>query len=465
MRSPVDIGSRRELFLDDWLIEELRDARLALQLPERREVAFVGDAPWEDAVSSPTSVVKHGHGFRLYYRAGILDMSSEESTSVTALAESADGLTFTRPELGLCDFQGSTRNNILQIGGLPGVPAFLDTNPACPPEQRYKALSGTWEKLYALCSADGLRWRQLQQEPLEMPGQFDTINTAFWDALAGCYRCYTRCWYDPERGRMIRGQEFEGAWGRAVRAIQHATSPDFLHWSSPVPLEYADGDALTHLYTNAIQPCPGAEHIYLGFPNRYLPERTPDPGHGIEGVNDALFMASRDGVRWTRYLDAWVRPGLDPLNWTDRNSYPVWGIAETSPTEWSVYISEHYRHPGVPTRVRRLAMRPHGFVSVHADHAGGELLTRPLTFTGETLRLNVSTSAAGCVRVAVCDGAGKPLEGLSADDMAPLFGDGLDLAVGWGSRQDLSALQGRPVRLRFLIKDADLFALRFHREQ
>lgn len=462
MKTAVDLGSRWELFVDDWLIEEMRGLRLQLHHPERREVVFTGDAPWEDTVAFPLSLVAVEEGWWLYYRAGILDWSREDDTYVTALAESADGLTFTRPHLGLVRFQGSAENNLLQIGGFPSVPpAFRDTNPACPPGQRYKGLAARWEQAFPMGSPDGLRWSPLQPNPLDLPGQFDTVNTAFWDLLAGCYRCYTRCWYDPERGRPIHGQEFEEAAGRAVRAIQHATSPDFLHWSRPEPLVYADGDYLTHLYTNAIQPCPGAEHFLVGFPNRFVPDRASASGHPYPGVNDALFMASRDGVHWTRYGEAWVRPGLDDLNWTERNNYPVWGIAETSPTEWSVYISEHYRHPGVPTRLRRLAVRPRGFVSLHADSAEGEAVTRLFTFAGECLRVNFSTSAAGSVLVELCDEAGVPLDGYSAADLQPLFGDALEQTVRWRDGGGLAALARRPVRLRFLMSDADVFALRF----
>ena len=307
-------------------------------------------------------------------------------------------------------------------------------------------------------SSDGVRWALLQEAPLELAGQFDTINTAFWDAEAGCYRCYTRCWLDLNSGRLIEGWNFSGA--RPIRAIQQATSNDFVHWSRPEPLQYADGDYAAHMYTNAILPCPGAEHIYLGFPNRITPERKPDTSHPYEGVNDALFMASRDGVRWTRWLDAWVRPGLDPMNWTERNNYPVWGIAETSPTEWSMYLSEHYRHPGSPTRMLRLAIRPWGFVSVHAGHADGEMVTKPFTFAGSSLRLNASTSAAGSVQVEVQDEQGHPAPGFTAGDMTPWFGDALDAPVAWKCGSDLSQLSGRPVRLWFVLRDADLFALR-----
>jgi hypothetical protein len=410
-------------------------------------------------VAFPDRVLPWQGGWRLYYRAGILDWNREEDTYVLALAESRDGILFARPDLGVCEFRGSAHNNLLQIGGFPNVPPpFLDSNPACRPDQRFKGITGRGAKAYAMGSADGIRWAPLKEEPLDLPGQFDTVNTAFWDAVHGCYRCYTRSWHDRDTGRVLAGWEFGDA--QPVRAIQHAASSDFIHWSAPEQLRYADGDVGTHLYTNAILPCPGAEHIYLGFPNRFVPERKPDSGHKYGGVNDALFMSSRDGVHWTRRLDAWVRPGPDPLNWTDRNNYPVWGIAETSATEWSMYVTEHYRHADVPARIRRLAIRPWGFVSLHADHAGGEMVTRPLTFAGSALRLNAATSAAGSIRVEVADGQGKAVPGFALEDMAPWFGDALDAPIDWKGG-NLSRLAGRPVRLRFVMADADVFSLRF----
>ncbi|MHB9026092.1 MAG: hypothetical protein ACYC7E_18285 [Armatimonadota bacterium] len=457
---PFNIGSRRELFVDDWLIETMQGCRLLLHKPERREVVMELDAPWEDSVAFPDRLLPTEDGWRFYYRAGILDWDREEDTYVLALAETRDGLTFTRPELGLCAFEGSTRNNILQIGGFPNVPPpFYDTNPACRPDQRYKGITARACEAYAMASPDGLRWSPLQEALLDLPGQFDTVNTSFWDSAAGCYRCFTRSWHDLNTGRVLEKWNFGDA--HAIRAIQQATSPDFLHWSAPEQLHYDDGDSSIHLYTNAILPCPGAEHLYLGFPSRYVPERKFDPSHQYEGVNDALFMSSRDGVHWKRWRDAWVRPGTDALNWTERNNYPLWGIAETSPTEWSLYISEHYRHPGMPTRLRRLTVRPWGFVSVHADYTGGELLTRPFLFTGNRLHLNFSTSAAGYVRVTLCDEGGKALPGFDGAEMTPCYGDSIDAEVTWGERAEVAAFQRRPVRLRVELKDADLFTVQF----
>ncbi|MBI2440042.1 MAG: hypothetical protein HYV35_01590 [Lentisphaerae bacterium] len=456
----ANIGGRRELFLDEWLLADLRGASLQLQRPERRETAFVWDAPWEGNVGGANRVLAVDRGWRLYYRASILDLKREDDTTVVALAESHDGLTFTRPDLGLVEFQQSRRNNILQIGGGPNVPPpFYDTNPACPPDQCFKGIAGYRYKAYALCSADGLSWRPMQEDALDLPGQFDTINTAFWDRVTQCYRCYTRVYYDRDTRRLRQGAQRIGP--NPTRAIQHATSPDFIHWSPPELLRYADGDCATQFYTNAILPCPGAEHFYLGFPNRFVAERKAEPAHPYGGVNDAVFMASRDGIHWRRWLDAWVTPGLDRRNWTDRNNYPAWGIAETSPAEWSLYITEHYRQTDTPLRLRRLSVRPWGFVSVRAAHTGGEVVTHPFIFSGATLRLNAKTSAAGSIRVELQDADGHPVPGLGLNDMAPWYGDELTAPVSWKNGSDLSAYAGRPVRLRFCLQDADLFAMQF----
>ncbi len=70
-------------------------------------------------------------------------------------------------------------------------------------------------------------------------------------------------------------------------------------------------------------------------------------------------------------------------------------------------------------------------------------------------------SAAGSVQVELQDAAGKPMPGFTLADMPPLYGDELDAAVAWKSGGDVSSLAGKPVRLRFVLKDADVYALRF----
>jgi hypothetical protein len=123
-----------------------------------------------------------------------------------------------------------------------------------------------------------------------------------------------------------------------------------------------------------------------------------------------------------------------------------------------MYVSEHYRWPD--NRLRRVTIRRHGFASVRAGHGGGEFTTRPLTFNGDQLVLNYSTSAAGSVRVEIQDAQGSAIPGYALWDMDELFGDELDADVKWKSKRDLAALAGQPIRFRFVLHDADLFAIR-----
>jgi hypothetical protein len=112
-------------------------------------------------------------------------------------------------------------------------------------------------------------------------------------------------------------------------------------------------------------------------------------------------------------------------------------------------------------RIRRLVLPRHRFAAIHAGARGGEFTTRPLNFKGRHLVLNYATSAAGSVQVEIQDDAGRPLPGFGLADMSPLFGDELDANVRWKSAAALPARNGKSIRLRFVLKDADVFALRF----
>lgn len=452
MKETIDIGTRRELFVDRFLIEELHNANLQLHRPERREVVFQVQEPVENACTACYNFTRDGDRILMYYRGfyPIGEHQADGAESQTAhLAVSEDGIHFERPQLGLVEYQGSTDNNIVYQGyEAHNFCVFRDDNPNADPAQRFKAVGGSSkDNLHGFCSPDGVHWERIQQAPLDITGAFDSVNVALWDPHIEQYRVLSRY-----------SNEVDGV---RVRAIQSCTSDDFIHWSKPEPHRYGAGVPLEHFYTNATVPCPGAEHLLLSFPMRFVPEREKDiadmdyPG---PGVSDAVLISSRDGLHWDRtFMEAWVRPGLDQQNWTHRNCTPAPGIVETAPHEWSMYISEHYGWSD--NRLRRIVVRPHGFASVSAGYKSGELLTCPLVFGGAALHLNYSTSAMGAVQVEVQDEFGKVIEGFALDDMEPLYGDELDAAVFWKAGK-LAALVGQTVRLRFVLKDADLFALR-----
>lgn len=477
----IDVGARRELFVDDYLIGSLRDAQRQLHHPTPREIAIVHDAPWEGAGSGYHTVIRDGELLRMYYRGSKLGVENGKlklGREVYCYAESRDGLTFTKPELGLHEYEGSTRNNIIWTGvGTHNFAPFLDARPDCPAASRFKALGGLPKQggLFAFHSADGLRWSLLSEKPVVTKGAFDSQNLAFWDAAAGTYRAYFRT--------FTEGVTTEKVWKPAgYRAIRTATSRDFLTWENEADLTYKDSPA-EHLYTNQIAPYFRAPHLLIGFPTRYVERGWSDSMRALPqlelreqraaahlrygtALTEALLMASRNGVHFERWNEAFLRPGPErPDTWLYGHQYVAWHAVETksslpgAPPEMSLYASEGSWH-GNDNAMRRYSLRLDGFVSIHAPLRGGELLTKPLRFTGDRLTLNFATSAAGDIRVEIQDAKGEPHPGFGLEDCAPIFGDTLDRTVVWKGGS-LNKLAGTAVRLRFVLRDADLYSFRF----
>ncbi|MBU0596475.1 hypothetical protein KJ567_07315 [Candidatus Bipolaricaulota bacterium] len=436
----IDIGSRLELFVDSFLVDSMTgQAERLLHHPQRREVVLTFDKPWEGPFCGYFAVIPDDERVRIYYR-GWPDLKKGDFTCV---AESKDGIHFTRPNVGQFELEGSKENSIVWKGpGCHNFTPFKDANPNAPADQRYKALASAGPKssLVPFVSPDGYQWKMLQKEPVITKGAFDSQNLAFWDTVRGEYVCYFRIFKD------------------GVRDISRCTSKDFIHWSEPEALDYGDAPR-EHLYTNAATPYFRAPHILLAFPCRFVPDRKRVAEHKEGGINDGVLMSSRDGLHWERWIEAFLRPGPDPLCWTDRNNYIAWGLAPTSDTEISLYWTEHYRYPTY--HLRRGTVRTDGFVSIHAGAEGGEVLTRPLTFDGKALVVNYSTSAIGSLRFELCDGDGKACEGFALADSEKLYGDEIAHEVKWAKGSDVSALVGKPVRLRVQLKDADLYSIRF----
>jgi len=472
--APIDLGSRRELLVDDYLIERIEGrASLRLHQPTPREIALVFDEPWEgNSCGAYHTVFVDDGRYRMYY---ISYCQTVKGAPVphpiyTCYAESKDGIHWVKPELGQFAFAGSKKNNIIMWDGYsehnePLIVPFKDANPACKPEERYKGLVFLRSKLHAVKSADGIHWSSMSDKPVITQGAFDSQNLAFWDAERKEYRAYVRDYRD------------------GLRDIRTATSQDFIHWTEPVWLEYP-GAPRQQLYTNGVMPYYRAPHILIGFPARYVErgwcdsmQQLPELEHRklrfetVErygmALTDGLFMSSRDGRTFRLWSEAFIRPGLRRAdNWAYGDNYKGWGLVETksaiadAPEELSFYATEGYSLDK-PNKLRRFTIRKDGFVSMQAPLAGGGFTTKPLTFQGDRLSLNFSTSAAGAIRVEIQDAAGKPIEGYALQDCNEVFGDDLDRTVTWKHGGDVSKLAGIPLRLHVTLGDADLYSFQF----
>ena len=465
--SPLELGSRLELFVDDYLTDSMQGLELKLHTPEPAGKAMVFDKPWEGVTSGSEAVVfQDGDLYRMYYRGSshhgyalesLLkpnEVVVPEHPPTACYAESRDGIHWTRPNLGLIEFDGSKENNIVWMGkGSASFMVVKDTNPAAPEQERYKAVGpDRWEGrsgLFAFTSPDGIRWKQMQEEPILTDGAFDSPNLTFWDTVNERYVCVYR--------------DFAGG----VRTIRTSFSTDFRNWTEGQWGEFGEAPP-EHLYTNATWPYFRAPHIYLAFPRRFLPWKTMKPFDqgSISGCSDAIFMSSRDAVHWTRFLEAFIRPGMGVRNWVHRTNTPAWGLLALEPHEISLFIQRDYTFPS--NYMERMVLRTDGFVSLHAGYSGGEWISKPLTFEGDNLVLNFATSAAGSIRLEIQDAEGQALPGFALEESPLVWGDEIEYQVIWTrshakatSGEPLRRFAGKPVRLRIVMKDADLFSLRF----
>ncbi|MEO2049826.1 MAG: hypothetical protein ABGX16_24975 [Pirellulales bacterium] len=427
---PIDIGNRLELFVDSYLIDNIQgDIHQELQKPEPQEVVFVTDQPWEGNTSGYYSFFQDGDRYCMIYRGWQHDLEKKAAhKEVTCYAESVDGIHWTKPNLGLFEWNGSKENNIIWLGpGTHNFTAFRDHNPAAPSDSRYKAFGGGRGGLLPLQSADGKHWQLIGEKPVITHGAFDSQNLAFWDTDRGEYRAYWRY------------------FGAGVRAIRTATSKDFIHWRNEADLTYTPGTPNEHLYTNAIQKYFRAPHLFIGFPTRFEPK-----SQEVEPI----LMTSRDGRNFHRYTEA-VVPRTAPKDRNhNRSNYMGWGMFQLpgKPREISVYATENYYEP-TPGRVRRFAYRTDGFVALRAGATGGQVTTKSLRFKGQRLLLNYIVQSGGTLTVEALDDSGHVI-----GKSKPLVGDAVDAEVAWEHKPNFK--QGT-VQLRFSLSSADLYSLKF----
>ena len=459
---PIRIGSRRELFVDDALIESMRGARFELGSPIDAGIALRLDRPWEGRFSAYSTVIQDGGLYRLYFRGVPASGKDGNPDEVTCCAESDDGVNWRRPELRVFEVRGAKTNNVILAGSAPyshNFSPFLDARPGVAAGERYKALAGVHKTgLAAFVSTDGLQWRRLREQAVFPPLKefaFDSQNTAFWSKTEGMYVLYFRTW------KKISGVNY--------RWISRATSDDFIRWSAPVEMSFGDAPP-EHLYTNQTSPYFRAPHIYTGICARFMPGRQVlderqaaaigvDPKY-FKDCSDAVLITTRGGNRYERhFMEAFLRPGAGMENWVSRSNYPALNLVQTGPSTMSFYVNRNYGQP--TAHLRRYQLRLDGLASIKAGYEGGEVLTRLLAFDGARLELNYSTSAAGGIRVELQDGSGSPLPGYSLADATELIGDETARTYAWKLGENVHSRAGRAVRIRFVLKDANLYSFRF----
>jgi hypothetical protein len=470
MIEPIQIGDRRQLFIDNRFVHQAEGVDQKLQLPYLPcENLLVPDKPWESARAGPCcSVIYHDDRFRMWYEA--LD---GECLSL-CYAESDDGVHFVRPRLSLVDHKGISPTNILLDQAVVGANFFVD--PFDTEDRRYKGLGsvtprdqngncrsrfGDSQRL--LTSADGIHW-SVATSPV-LPMHTGSTPSTAWDERRGTWaiylgahtpkRCYARTEVLP--GELHRdypftprpGIDYTGPGERSPR-LEHEL---------PIVLAADDGDPPgTEICSMDALKYPWADDAYLAFPAMWYA--------GGSNRQDSHLAISRDGIAWRRPWREPVIPcGLEGTQSAGR-IYPTRSLIRRGGEVWLYYSGCPDRHTSTAALCRsgltaRAIWRLDGFVAMVATRRGGRLITPPLVFNGNRLRLNANASGAGEIRVGLRRAEGEPIPGFGLGEADPLYGNGLELEASWRHSADVGCLAGEPVQVEFALQACKLYAFGF----
>ena len=488
----LNIGSQRQVFIDGRLLATSANIELVTHAPQKTgEHTLVPDRPWEGKYGTYNSVLKTGDTYHMWYR----------TSKTMCYARSKDGIQWEKPILGLTEYQGNKNNNIVVGEGAGGREncghgGMVTLDPTAPADERFRMnfrVNEPEKVVVLLSSPDGIHWKTTNDKLLtftdpEGGHHLDAQNVVFWDDRIHKYVAYMR--------RNVRGG---GSQGRTIARSESKQLGEFLEaQDAPIVLQHDTLDVsfdeypAMDYYNSGVVKYPYAQDAYYMFPQAYFHyvygylytfrEEVPTNA----GPLHTQFAASRDGIRWERFdrhpfVDLGMKGAFDSkcarmvygmvpsLNGQELYLY-YWGSDRLHGWNRDEKNNRLLTEAGVqPTEdvtvISRLAMRRDGFISARAAYTGGEFTTPLLKFEGDELVLNVDTSATGIVQCELQNAAGTPFEGFELASCNRIHtANEINRVVRWQENTDVSKLSGQLVRIRFVYRDADLYAFQFRRK-
>ncbi|MBN1347727.1 MAG: hypothetical protein JXQ73_33890 [Phycisphaerae bacterium] len=467
----IDVGDRRQLLIDRRFVTRDKGITLAMNAPRKAGAVLLPDKPWESQdIGFCVSVIQYEGEYRMWYMARAKE---KEEHLRYCFARSKDGITWTKPSLGLIEYRGSKDNNIV-LTGVIETTVFLD--PIAPPEARFKTVSMMhWPDpkragLYIHTSPDGIRWTK--SDTRVFPLAPDTANQAFYDTRLKKYVANIRVWAPLRKVGRVEMDDITKPWPfKKLDKPYHIWGKDKVAVSSrevPIVFEYDEHDPPdSDHYNPACVQYPWADDAYFMFPSAYRHLPPPPKGkYHNDGYLDIQMAVSRDGVKWARLSrEPYVPLGLQG----ERDSaqlYMAVGMVRRGDQIFQYYGGYEHRHGEFSKAdhsggIFRTEQRLDGFVSTDAAYEGGEFTTPPLRLSGKQLVLNVNAGAMGRCKVEILDESGKPVSGRALADCDEIGANHVAKRVTWRGEADLSNLCHRPVRLRFVMRACKLYGFQF----
>ena len=476
--SIIDIGSTKQLFLDEYLIESLEDTRFVLNYAEKAtdNPVIPRDRPWEGNYNHYATVFydQDQQKFRMWYSTSnwtpVPGGTPKGTDPRICYATSEDGYHWEKPSLGLVEFNGSKDNNIVGEDNWLGFKGGIVFDAREPdPSRRYKALVQTVEgelstdtgrkgmQFHLYYSGDAFNWTAYPDNPIidwgNRGGRWGPTSVMGWDPFHQVYVAHMEiCAHQ----RCPIGKRFIG----------RAESPDMIHWSAAVPAILPDSEDFpdTEFYS---MPA----FFYEGFTIGML--------WNFRTTNTTIlpqFVFSRDGIHYDRrYRGPFIPAGpgeafdsvsiyaLRPIVYGDKIFFYYGGVNWRSPEQLEI-MGEERAYGAIGLAVLPLD----GFVSLDgAKLRFSEVVTRAFTFAGKELRLNMRAAFQRWgahpaeVRVEILGTDYKPISGYGFDDCDPLTETGISHRVTWKGKSDVGELAGEPVKIKIYFKNAKLFSFQF----
>ena len=460
-----------QLFLDDtWVADSIRVGRVWHPARKRVDPVLRPEKPWEDRMALAYGTVLYHEGrFKLWYVIWVLPHTR------VCYAESDDGVRWVKPELGVCEYEGGTANNIVlspQEGYVSSVNVIDDPDDGEWPLKMiyFNGVADDSKKtgLAAARSKDGVHWDT--SLGVVLPGWGDRHH-------AMCHRDNGKYVVFTKHPKLAETYD--------ARVTFRTESEDLIHWSEPELVLKPDLEDEPHLEVYSATAFK-YESMYLGFIERY---------HGAPDVLDPELWFSHDGRAWqrSRTRPAFIErgaPGTWDCGWVNTTSNaPIrhdWqrGRYHSRAAQLMIHYSgrphghrpDDCLHQGA---IGLASLRPDGFCSLQAKEREGWLLTHPMRwpkaelFVNADPRRDLSThpnTGGGEVRIEVRDTRGRPIDGFTFDDCIPItrntrasrYGDASD-QVCWRQGRLMASLAGRRIRFAFRMRDAHLYSFKARR--
>jgi hypothetical protein len=454
----IDLQKVPLLFADDSGVERRVSVTRTVHVARTRtQPVLVADQPWEHLRVYMWGTVHYDPAERRFAMWYMCRPPPPLGSTRTLYAVSEDGLRWTKPALGLVEFNGSKANNLLGPGGGSLAVMYDPIDP--DPARRYKRIAHRSGGYYTGSSPDGIRWvDEGGGRPALTAG--DTVTLA-QNPITGEYLAYHK--------RPLQRGAFD------VRAVWLARSRDFRTWSEPELVLAADeadqewatqADERAEIYDMAVYPHAAG---YLGFPAVFrnkpqvvTPALKAVGGVAPDGPLDIQLATSTDGSKWRR---SWPRVAVIPRGAPGTfDAGAILGVScapvHTAEETWVYYSAISATHGApVPPKlmtIGRAEWRRHGFVSADTGPQGGEIETRPLRFGSPRLVVNAD-AGRGEVRVALLEADGRPIPGRSLADCRSLNADRTQWTVEW--RDGETVPTDRPVKVLLQMRNVRLYSV------